>query len=119
MLSIDFSSLQKKHPDLREPLQMLANWLKDHDGVRVLEPVELARAFRGKMKPEELNDALGLLIKEAGFEQVYRVLDPAKRTYAPGSWPTPIDIPDRVPSRTHQMIDKSEAEILPVLQPAG
>ena len=120
MLFIDFEILRAEHPALALEWSALRRWIEKHPAVNVLEPGVLARELReeaGRINPIRLNEALRVLIDHANFVQEYRVIDPHRRTFAPGAWKTPLEIPAEIKGRTNETINTDEADIVPVLRP--
>ena len=83
----------------------------------VLDPRELARSL-SDVDSYTLASALSLLVKSGVLRQVYVVVTPSG-SLADGEYDDPRQIPERIPDRFNHYFDTLEAEIIPVLRPAG
>src|SRR5436305_9762047 len=111
MLYIDFENLRKDHPEFREVWEALSGWAQNHPQAKYIVPLFLAHEV-GHVDVEELNEALDVLVNRNRFVQKYRVLHPTTRTFLPGRWDSPLQVPERIPDRNQDMVETQEAAVV-------
>lgn len=115
MLSIDFASLIAQHPRSAAQLRAIRAWLAERSGVNVLEPQVLARDLPS-VAPAELNDALGILVRDGGMKQCYRVIHPQKKTFVAGSWNHVAEIPEQLRDQSDEPFEPGLDDVVVVLE---
>lgn len=111
MSQIDFVSLEREYPKLRDAWQALATWFKDNIRKRYVEINTLVKKFPG-INPVKFVVALEVMVEEQILVRKYRV----KTTdgyYLEGEFDTPTEVPEELPDREFsKYVRTDEAEIV-------
>ncbi|MCH7726153.1 MAG: hypothetical protein IH991_06700 [Planctomycetes bacterium] len=75
MSQTNFDNLIDQHPDLAATLRLLSDWISDHPNVEFFDLRRLARDLRS-ITPEEIADALRIMVEEGVARRTYRVETP-------------------------------------------
>lgn len=114
MSPINFEDLAKKHPEHRDALRELEEWMRRHEGVRVINPKTLAKEVRD-VDPTALALALTLLVAVGILRRVYKVTTPSG-VLADGEFDDPTQIPPRLPDRFEHYFDTAESDVVPIFR---
>lgn len=115
MSSSVFANLRKSHPALSKVLAGIEKWFAAHSTLQVVDPRRVRRSLKGS-SPEELGEALSLLVDRGYFDQLYAVELPNGVLLSEPLVPTPLDMPDRLRDRYDNPINTSTAHLVPVLR---
>jgi hypothetical protein len=110
----NFDALISEHPENKRALRKLADWMRAHGDVRVINPTNLAREIRG-VSPVELATALTLLVNVGLLHRVYKVLTP-DGVFADEEFDDPTKIPEQLPDRWEHYFDTAESDVVPIFK---
>jgi hypothetical protein len=120
MSPINFGAIADQHPEYRNLLGKLERWIAERAskrrGVPDIDPRDLARAWPD-VDRITLAIMLRLLVEAGAYRRVYKVITPSG-ALADEDFDDPRKIPPKLPDRFNEFFDTSEADVVPILEPA-
>jgi hypothetical protein len=121
MLPINFEPIANQHPEYRNLLGKLERWLAERVKRRTavvptIDPRDLAKAWP-EVDRITLAILLRLLVEAGAYRRVYKVITPSG-AMADQDFDDPRSIPSQLPDRFNEYFDTSEADVVPILEPA-